>query len=109
VNREGHDGGRVFPDTGRYLVITSSADPVGRPESAASIYASLEGPRAATERSRRGVEARFVQRRSRSAAGGAPSEKCRVVAQRVTVVLGDRVDGRDHPGKRVTGLGVLGA
>jgi hypothetical protein len=52
----------------------SSADPAGRTESAASICASLEGPRAASERSRRGDEARFVLRRSRSAAGGAPSE-----------------------------------
>jgi hypothetical protein len=65
----------------------------------------------ALQGSRRWVEARTVVRRSRSAAGGAPSEmsqggRCRPAG---CGWLGDRVVGRGHPGKRATARGVLGA
>jgi hypothetical protein len=82
----------------------------GRSGVAAHVCASLEGPRAALG-SRRGVEARTVVRRSRAAAGVAPSEvsqggRCRPAESEW---LGDRVVGRGHPGKGATVLGVLGA
>ena len=58
-----------------------------RADGAASISASLEGPRAAWCR-RRWVEARCVLRRSRSAAGGTPSEGSQVVRVQGAEVLG---------------------
>ena len=54
-------------------VLRLATDPGCRAGRAAHVCASLEGPRAATRASRRWVEARTVVRRSRSAAGRAPS------------------------------------
>ena len=92
------------------LVPSPATDPVGRAGVAAHVCASLEGPRAARGRvgggSRREPSCVEVGRRPevhrRRGARWRPRSACRLRR------LGDRVVGRGHPGKRATGLGVLG-
>jgi hypothetical protein len=79
--RSGDDGRRPSRTPGRAGAPRRRIRP-DRADGAASISASLEGPRAAWS-SRRWVEARCVQRRSRSAAGGTPSEASQDCACRV--------------------------
>jgi hypothetical protein len=101
---------RPFPGTGR----TCRSLP-GRIRCAGPASPHTSAPpwrvRALLGGSRRWVEARTVVRRSRSAAectvGGEPGAA--VVGRQASDGLGDRVVGRGHPGKRATGLGVLGA
>ena len=104
--------GTVYVPDGyrKALLITSTTDPVGRAGSAAHVFAPLEGPRAASG-SRREVGARSVVRKSRPAAGGAPSVVSQVAAEfgrAATESFGDRGTVPIAQGKRATVHGVLG-